>query len=408
MKVLHIAYSDSIGGASVAAMRLHTSLIASGIKSTMLVVNKTTCEDSVVELSKLTRFKVKLFRRFAVLIKALLGIPSTDTVSFNLAKTGVGRHIRLLDPDIINIHWPHGEMASIDELVDNRCSIVWTMHDEWLYNGIFNYTTFVDHSSRQNFIQKYLTKRLIYIVEQNKEKLFLNAPKRPVIVGPSNWITRSARKAVKNHCGVNFICLHNTYGSFPNFRIDSFNAHGYRKVRLLFGATGGGSDPRKGFDFIPEILRELSKLIDKTQVELHIFGGGSSNEVFNLGYDVVEHGLIESEVELGEIYRSANLFLMTSRLDNLPNTVLEAGISGTPTIAFDVGGVGDLIPIGYGAVVDPFDCKKFARAIVKCLENTSSPQSAIAWRKNLSEIVCEKYSSEVVSRNYRELYESIA
>ena len=40
MKILHIGYSDTSGGASIAMMRLHVSMLESGINSHVLVAEK--------------------------------------------------------------------------------------------------------------------------------------------------------------------------------------------------------------------------------------------------------------------------------------------------------------------------------------------------------------------------------
>ena len=54
-------------------------------------------------------------------------------------------------------------------------------------------------------------------------------------------------------------------------------------------------------------------------------------------------GIINDPKQLNLIYSSADIFLCPSISENLPNTILEAMSSGTPTVAFDIGGIGDII-----------------------------------------------------------------
>ena len=47
IKVVHISSCDTVGGAGIAAYRLHRFLIAAGISSSMLVCSKTSNDESV-------------------------------------------------------------------------------------------------------------------------------------------------------------------------------------------------------------------------------------------------------------------------------------------------------------------------------------------------------------------------
>jgi glycosyltransferase involved in cell wall biosynthesis len=61
------------------------------------------------------------------------------------------------------------------------------------------------------------------------------------------------------------------------------------------------------------------------------------------GIPVRSYGPIATDEELISLYRAADLFVLPSLQENLPNTVMEAMACGTPCAAFDVGGVSDLI-----------------------------------------------------------------
>jgi glycosyltransferase involved in cell wall biosynthesis len=54
-------------------------------------------------------------------------------------------------------------------------------------------------------------------------------------------------------------------------------------------------------------------------------------------------GHLHDEASLVALYSAADLFVAPSLQDNLPNTVLEANACALPTVAFDIGGMADLI-----------------------------------------------------------------
>ena len=52
MKILHLGYSDTKGGAAIAMMRLHNSLIKENIDSKVLVAEKLSNDPNVIGPSK--------------------------------------------------------------------------------------------------------------------------------------------------------------------------------------------------------------------------------------------------------------------------------------------------------------------------------------------------------------------
>ena len=69
MKILHLGYSDTNGGASIAMMRLHNSLLDLNIDSQVLVTEKLTknknvnCSNNNEIENLISEFKIKLARQ---------------------------------------------------------------------------------------------------------------------------------------------------------------------------------------------------------------------------------------------------------------------------------------------------------------------------------------------------------
>jgi hypothetical protein len=90
-------------------------------------------------------------------------------------------------------------------------------------------------------------------------------------------------------------------------------------------------------------------------------------------------GYVHTDARMALAYAAADLFALPSIEDNLPNTLLEALGCGTPSLAFNIGGVPDAITDGKtGCVVMEIgDPAMLARAI---LTLTADPRTLAAMR----------------------------
>ena len=81
---------------------------------------------------------------------------------------------------------------------------------------------------------------------------------------------------------------------------------------------------------------------------------------------------MHDDVTLSLVYSAADVFVTPSKEDNLPNTVLESLACGTPCVAFNIGGMPDLIEHQKnGYLAQPFDTSDLARGIQWVLEDSS-------------------------------------
>jgi glycosyltransferase involved in cell wall biosynthesis len=132
--------------------------------------------------------------------------------------------------------------------------------------------------------------------------------------------------------------------------------------------------PRKGAHFLPEIARRIVK--EAGPVTFLVAGGGPYLEELrrridaeNLGADFDFRGWVPNK-DVPDYFRAADLYLMPSEEEGFPRVLLEAMAAGCPFIAFDVGGVRDILPPSLmECVVPPRDPGAFARKSVRALKD---------------------------------------
>lgn len=130
--------------------------------------------------------------------------------------------------------------------------------------------------------------------------------------------------------------------------------------------------PQKQHDLFLQVAEKLRKKHPKTAFV--VVGEGPLRE--NIVQQAVDAKLAENLYMLGlqrnvfELYRACDLVLLTSDDEGLPNVVLEAMLTGRPVLAFDVGGVRELIVSEKtGVVIPPNDVYLMSKKALELLGN---------------------------------------
>jgi hypothetical protein len=133
IKPLILNTYDRVGGASIAAYRLHCGLQQANIDSKMMVGYKFTNDDTVIRSSQSLGAKALNFFRPALDSFPLTPYPrrQNSTFSFQWFPDGLADKIALLAPDIINLHWVGSGFVQIETIAKFRQPVCWTLHDMW-------------------------------------------------------------------------------------------------------------------------------------------------------------------------------------------------------------------------------------------------------------------------------------
>lgn len=405
MRVVNISYSDIDGGAARAAYRIHSCLRYSGVDS-VLWVNKKSSGDWTVRGPKdkiqkaLSAVRSNLSKPFCSFLKT--GNPVIHSPA--IFSSGLAKHINNSDADVVHLHWVQGEMLSIADIGQITKPVVWTLHDMWAFCGAEHYSD--DDRWREGYSLSnrpdHETGFDLNLWTWRRKRSHWTKPIH--IVTPSRWLGECVQQSVLMKDWPRSVV--------PNpIDTDKWTPVEQNKARsllgiphnvplLLFGAMGGGGDLRKGFDLMIEALGHLRGKV--CGLRLVVFGEESPRHPPNLGFPVHYAGILRDDLSLRVLYSAADVFLLPSRLDNLPNTGVEALASGTPVVAFDTAGLSDIVDHKQnGYLACPFKAQSYANGILWCLKNVKSCDL----RNKARDKALNRFSSQVIAKQYKQIYD---
>lgn len=149
---------------------------------------------------------------------------------------------------------------------------------------------------------------------------------------------------------------------------------------------------------------EIQKSFPDAQLKIAGFGSEEEklkNLVKELKLKNVDFvGRVPNE-KMPELYDSADIYLNSSVVDNMPLSIIEAFSAGIPVVSSNAGGIPYIIKNSEtGLLVEMNDCKALANAAIKLLKDNDLAQSVI----NHAKLECEKYSREKVKAEWLEFY----
>ncbi|MCX6181995.1 MAG: glycosyltransferase [Bacteroidetes bacterium] len=403
MKVVIISNTDSGGGAAIAARRLNDALNKNGVLSKMLVVNKVTASQDVVQVDKSIFHKAFTYIEYLLQRRVLLKDKSVAMFSTNKVGVDFSDNLFLQSADVINIHWVNFGCLSLNDiqkLYALKKPIVWTLHDMWLFTGgchysgdCLKYEKDCDTCPMLNFGS------ISHSVWTKKKEIFKGQHLN--VITPSVWLGELCKTASLTNAA-NVQAIPNTLNT-ELFKPVS-KAEACKKLNLdpskkyLLFSAANPNDVRKGFSYFVEAIKIVKEQFEN--VELIVMG--KEQKAFeNLPLKLNYVGFIKSEEAAATVYNAASVFVIPSLEDNLPNTILEALACGTPSVGFAIGGIKEMIATGVnGYLAQPKNAEDLAKGIVEVLKN---PKSESARNSAL-----QRYSANVVVQKHVEFFKSIS
>jgi glycosyltransferase involved in cell wall biosynthesis len=410
LKVQIVSASDNVGGAARAAYRLHRSLLGQGAMSGMAVRNKnsddwtvTGPESGFAKASRLLRpvlgnFIGRLQRSGDLNFRSGNWLPSAWSGELNAA-----------DAEVVNLHWVGDETLSIEDIGRIRKPVVWTLHDMWPFCGMEHYTAHDEHArwrlgySRENRPASDGGVDLDRLAWQRK----CRAWERPMhIVAPSQWLADCARQsALFKEWPISVIPNVLDTGTFQplgaHFCRQALGLPEDRQI-ILFGAMCGGRDPRKGYDLLLDALAQLASRMDPQNVLCVVFGQSSPRNPYKVPFNTRWMGHVHDDATLALLYNAADVMVVSSRQENLPQTATEPQACGCPVVAFDCTGLRDaVVHRETGYLARAFDTGDMAEGLHWILEDAGRRDALSHTARTRAK---QLWSPEVVVPQYLSVY----
>lgn len=416
MRITQVSTNDISGGAARAAYRLHTGLRNLGHDSRMLVAHKVS-EDSNVTLFQPSRDLPSRVRRRV--LRSLISRswsrlpprpPGATFFSDDRSTFGAEMVDQLPPCDILQLHWVSSflDYRKFFLRIPRNLPVVWTLHDMNPFTGGCHYSGDCGkfRASCGACPELLSTVPEDFSAESWKRKqqaLSYRGERGIQIVAPSRWLAEQAR-ASSLFANMQIEVIPNSVDT------ETFHPRDRKAVREKFGIDPKAkvalfvaewtAEKRKGLGLLVEAVRRMKR---GPEFCLAAIGRGLPKELEGVRSVSIDYA--RDEMTMSMVYSVADVFVIPSLQDNLPNTSLEALACGVPTVAFSVGGLPDVVrPNKTGALVPSGDIDGLRDAIAGLLSNEEE-------RKRMAtecrQIAIDEYGLEVQSRRYASLYEGL-
>lgn len=419
MKVVHLNTWDISGGAARSAYRLHQGLRTIGIDSEMLVRFKSSKDGTVYSTQGGDNQSNKKVTIHDIIQSRLITSHITSAANTIFSIPSIGFEVTnaniVASADIINLHWIVNFLSpvSIRKIGALGKPLVWTLHDQWPFTGGCHYSNgcIRYETNCTECPQLDLNLELAATVLDEKDASYQSIP--ITVVTPSEWMHDVARKSrlfksKRIEC-IPYSLETTKYTNIPKCDAKERLGIDPQVVTILFAAHSL-HERRKGYKEFLEVLKfcendyEFTRLITQNKIKLIIFGEAET-ELLNIGIPIQSLGFIDSDEEICTAYSAADLYIMTSLEDNLPNTILESMSCGTSVLAFDIGGIPDMVKEGVtGRLISPFDTRSMSTSLLYLLSHRDLLEQM---SKNCRQFAETNYAFAIQAYKYKQLYDDI-
>lgn len=412
MKILLINTSERTGGAAVAANRLMRALRTIGIDVQMLVRDKQTDDPAVHTVNDTTRRRwLNRLRFLFERIVIFLCHRFSKKHLFQVSIANTGNDITQIDcfreADVIHLHWINQgflSLTDLEKILRSGKPVVWTLHDLWPAAGICHYPdTCRKYQTECHHcpMQPHPLWDLAHQVFRRKKQMDWS---RVHFVGCSQWITKQAQQSS--------LLRRATFYTIPNaIHTELFYPQSQEEVRhalglpkdkklILFGAAKV-SDTRKGARYLIDACRLLK---GHTDWAIILMGGCGEELKPLLPLPAYSLGYLSDPYQIASVYTAADVFIIPSLEDNLPNTIMEAMACGTPCVGFRTGGIPEMIDHQTNGYVASYkDAEDLALGITWVLDHPTHQLLADACIQK----VRTHYTEAIVAKQYMKVYQEL-
>ena len=412
--MLIVNTSERTGGAAVAANRLMEALNNYGVKAKMLVRDKETEQLTVCGLQPSWRLRWHfLWERLVIWLH--LRLKRTHLFEIDIANCGtdVTQLPEFKEADVVHLHWVNQGMLSLKDIrkMMEAKPVVWTMHDMWPATAVCHYTRGCEQFRTECGCCPLLPGNSRHDLANRvwKCKQQMLGRRRVTYVCCSQWLAEEARQSALLR-GQRVVSIPNTIDTRLFCPQDKMQAKAALQLptdkRVILFVSQRVTDPRKGVICLVEAIRQLSEAHPAMQEQcvVAILGGHAEEVAGQLALPAVPLGYVNDAKRIVQVYNAADVFVLPSLEDNLPNTLMESMACGVPCVGFRVGGIPEMIDHEQnGYVAAAGQAEDLARGIHYVLEEADYA----AMSHQCLQKVARCWSGQSVAKRHMEVYEEV-
>ena len=398
MKILHVNYSDSDGGAAIAVKRLHDILCEKKINSNLLVSEKKTNDKNVTNIPKNTeKIKNLLKDTFNRKLIKFTKKENFGSHSLNLIPSKLLTKINNFNADIVNLHWIGNETISIKDIDKIKSKIVWTLHDMWPFCGTEHYASndgFMHGYKKMENQSKIFNFDIDRYIWNLKKKNFKNIDK---IICTSNWMYDKVKqsdlfkdkqiKIIPLPIDQNFWEPIDQISAKKNLNIDE------NEKLLVFGADNFIANKRKGFELFIDSIKILKQ---KGDYNFKILTFGETKNLDNYkSLNIQNLGYINDDLTKKLVFSAADVTVIPSTIEAFGLVAQEAAHCGSPCVVFENTGLTSIIENKINGYVASYkSSESIAKGIEWCLNEVNNNQ------KIIHDFTQKKFETENIIKSY--------
>lgn len=405
MRIVHFNTNDRIGGAAIAAMRLRDGQRALGAEATLLVGDQSVPDPFTLQVGPTWAGKLRfLWERVNFLFHEK---SKRERFAFSpwLVGPTLDQQPQILQADILHFHWINFGFLSpnqFQKLVHLKKPIFITLHDMWWITGGCHHAGDCEGYTRvcgqcEPYLRHPGPNDVSHRQWQRKKDLLAGASVHWIAC--SEWLAKRIRAS---SLGKDF-----PVNVLPN------------PLDMNIFTLGDKANARKALGLSPEVnyvlavaakVEVLWKGIDlliqashafPPNTQLLVVGQMEDATAEQMGVPVHRVGVVQEPTRMAQLYQASDVFVISSRFENLPNTLMEAMGCGLPCVGFETGGIPEMIEHGMtGYVAIPFQASDLAQGVAVALKNASN------WGEAGHQKAQKQYKKEVVVQQMLDLYAS--
>jgi glycosyltransferase involved in cell wall biosynthesis len=200
----------------------------------------------------------------------------------------------------------------------------------------------------------------------------------------------------------------------PEKKIKQKNRMGYQGFKILLFV--GVIDNRKGVDILINAYKKINQTVKNTK--LIIIGPPNRddtgkkylNGIYKLAKDMnIQNNIdfigFKNSIEISRYYQVADIFILPSRKEGMPNVIIEAMSCGLPIIGTKISGIEDLVRDGInGYLVEAGDSNTLSKATIELMEN---PENIIEMGRQSLKIVKKYHDIRKISEKYSTVFNDL-